>query len=91
MYPWQTSRLLSWKQTIHTKVLYYSESNVNNHINVVTDGVEAIHYLRQENQYAEAYCPDTILLDLNLPRKNGHEVFAEIKVDPDLKQIPVLT
>ncbi len=83
--------MLSWKQTIHTKVLYYSESNVNNHINVVTDSVEAIHYLRQENQYAEAYRPDTILLDLNLPRKNGHEVFAEIKVDPDLKQIPVLT
>jgi len=56
----------------------------------VRNGVEAMAYLRQEGEYAEAPRPDIILLDLNLPRKDGREVLAEIKADPNLKRIPVV-
>jgi chemotaxis family two-component system response regulator Rcp1 len=54
------------------------------------DGVEAMAYLRRQGDYAEAVCPDLILLDLNLPKKDGREVLADIKADPDLKHIPVV-
>lgn len=56
----------------------------------VKNGVEAIAYLRQEDEFANAERPDLILLDLNLPKKDGREVLAEIKADPNLKRIPVL-
>ena len=59
-------------------------------LHVVTDGVEALAYLRRSNGYAEAARPDLILLDLNLPRKSGHEVLAEVKQDPELRRIPVV-
>jgi CheY-like chemotaxis protein len=59
-------------------------------LHVVTDGVEAMAYLRRSNGYAEAARPDLILLDLNLPRKSGHEVLAEVKQDPELRRIPVV-
>jgi len=68
----------------------FKEGKVNNDISVVNDGVEALAYLRQEGQYATAQRPDVILLDLNLPRKDGYEVLAEIKQDSDLKHIPVV-
>jgi len=66
------------------------ESKICNHLSVVTDGVEAVEYLRQEGRFAQAVRPDLILLDLNLPRKNGREVLAEIKEDQDLRRIPVV-
>lgn len=56
----------------------------------VRDGMEAMAYLHQEGEYANAPRPDLILLDLNLPKKDGREVLAEIKADPDLKRIPVV-
>ena len=66
------------------------ESKVRNALYVVSDGVEAIEFLRQERAYAKVPRPDLILLDLNLPRKDGREVLAEIKDDDDLKRIPVV-
>jgi len=66
------------------------ESKVRNKLFVVDDGVEALAFLRQQGKYAGAPRPDLILLDLNLPRKSGREVLAEIKIDEKLKQIPVV-
>jgi CheY-like chemotaxis protein len=66
------------------------EGRVINNLVVVKDGQEAIAVLRRQGQYAKAARPDLILLDLNLPRKGGLEVLAEIKEDPDLKPIPVV-
>jgi len=61
-----------------------------NHLSVATDGVEAMAYLRREGKFAAAPRPDLILLDLNLPKKDGREVLAEIKADPNLKLIPIV-
>ncbi|WP_245234313.1 response regulator [Methylotenera oryzisoli] len=54
------------------------ESKISNNLNVVKDGVEALAFLRKEGQYADAPTPDVVLLDLNLPKKDGREVLAEI-------------
>ncbi len=66
------------------------DSKISVHLNVVEDGVEAIAFLRKQEKYAQAAHPDIILLDLNLPRKDGREVLAEIKGDENLKRIPVV-
>ena len=63
---------------------------VRNRITHVEDGIQAMAFLRQEGKYAAAPRPDLILLDLNLPRKSGREVLAEVKQDPDLRRIPVV-
>jgi CheY-like chemotaxis protein len=68
----------------------FEEHKVRNNLTVVNDGTEAIAYLRREGQYADVGRPDLVLLDLNLPRRDGREVLAEIKSDPDLRQIPVV-
>jgi two-component system, chemotaxis family, response regulator Rcp1 len=66
------------------------DSRVHNHLSIVGDGVEAMAFLRREGKYDVAPYPDVILLDLNLPRKDGREVLAEIKSDEQLKHIPVI-
>ena len=63
---------------------------VRNHVSVVDDGVLALQFLRREGPYADAPRPDLIMLDLNLPRKDGREVLAVIKTDDNLKTIPVV-
>ena len=65
-------------------------SKVLNNLHHVPDGVEAIKFLRKQENYANVPTPDLILLDLNLPKKNGREVLAEIKQDPALAHIPVV-
>jgi len=66
------------------------EGKVRNNLFVARDGVEAIEFLRREGPHANATKPDLILLDLNLPRKDGREVLAEIKNDDSLRSIPVV-
>lgn len=68
----------------------FKESKIDTEVKIVEDGVEAIAFLKREGVYAHEARPDLILLDLNLPRKDGREVLAEIKNDDDFKQIPVL-
>lgn len=68
----------------------FKEGKVRNQMNVVWNGEEALSYLRQEGRFMNASRPDLILLDLNLPRKGGREVLAEIKTDPKLRCIPVV-
>lgn len=66
------------------------ESKVLNNLHVASDGVEALEFLRKQGKFAKAPRPDLILLDLNLPRKDGREVLAEIKDDESLRRIPVV-
>ena len=66
------------------------EGKIANRLTHVEDGVDAMDCLRQRGKYAKAARPDLIMLDLNLPRKDGREVLAEIKNDPDLKLIPII-
>lgn len=66
------------------------DNKMSVNLNVVEDGVEALAFLKKEGQYINAPHPDLILLDLNLPRKDGREVLAEMKADPILKRVPVV-
>ncbi len=66
------------------------EAKVNNQLHVAEDGVEAMNFLQRKGEYSDAPRPDLILLDLNLPKKDGREVLEEIKQDPELKRIPVV-
>jgi two-component system, chemotaxis family, response regulator Rcp1 len=68
----------------------FKDAKIHNVVNVVQDGVEAMAYLRKQGKYANATRPDVILLDLNMPRKDGREVLKEVKEDPDLRRIPVV-
>jgi CheY-like chemotaxis protein len=67
-----------------------AEGKVRNRLSVVADGMEAMDFLRRRRRFADAPRPDLILLDLNLPRKDGREVLEEVKADPDLRRIPVV-
>ena len=66
------------------------EEKIHNNLSVVNDGVEAMAFLRRQGEYSNAARPDLILLDLNLPKKDGREVLKEIKSDKELKAIPVV-
>ncbi|HEY0792872.1 MAG TPA: response regulator [Chthoniobacterales bacterium] len=77
-----TDLMITREALAHAKVL--------NNLYVVEDGVEAMEFLRCEGEHANAPRPDIILLDLNLPRKSGQEVLAEVKADEHLKDIPVV-
>ena len=66
------------------------DGKIWNELRLVEDGEAAIRYLRREGEFTDAPRPDLVLLDLNLPRKSGREVLAEIKTDEELKQIPVI-
>jgi CheY-like chemotaxis protein len=65
-------------------------AGLSTQLDVVGDGVEALEYLRGEGRFTSVASPDLVLLDLNLPRKSGHEVLAEMKGDPALRRIPVV-
>jgi two-component system, chemotaxis family, response regulator Rcp1 len=66
------------------------EGKVANNLSVASDGVEALSFLRREGKFSGATRPDLVLLDLNLPRKDGREVLAAVKNDPDLMRIPIV-
>lgn len=66
------------------------EGRMTSRLKVVVDGVEAMSYLRREAGYADVPRPNLVLLDLNLPRKDGRQVLAEMKADPELRRIPVV-
>lgn len=68
----------------------FKESSNKSHLHVVEDGAQALAFLRRQGAYTGVPRPHLILLDLNLPRKSGHEVLREIKTDPALRQIPVV-
>ena len=66
------------------------EGKVHNKLSIVENGVEALSFLKKEGRYSDSPTPDLILLDLNLPKKDGREVLLDIKNDDDLKRIPVV-
>lgn len=68
----------------------FKEAKVLNRLSVVNDGVEALAYLRRQGRFSDSVRPDLILLDLNLPKKDGREVIAELKADDRLREIPVI-
>ena len=68
----------------------FEDNKVRNRLHCVSDGVDALRFLRREDEFAGAPRPDLILLDLNQPRKDGREVLAEVKTDESLQQIPVV-
>jgi CheY-like chemotaxis protein len=68
----------------------FADNKLLNNLSVVNDGEQALAYLRREGEYAQATRPDLVLLDLNLPRKDGREVLAEVKGDEALRTIPIV-
>lgn len=68
----------------------FEDHKLRNNLNVVNDGVEALAYLRGEGEYAGSPRPDLILLDLNLPRRDGRQVLKEVKADENLRRIPIV-
>ena len=68
----------------------FKDAKLANNVSVAGDGVEALEYLRRVGKYAGVVKPDLVLLDLNMPKKDGREVLEEVKNDPDLRRIPIV-
>jgi CheY-like chemotaxis protein len=68
----------------------FKDYKVANRLSVVTNGEDALAYLRKQGSFADATTPDLVLLDLNLPRRDGREVLRDVKQDPELRRIPVV-
>lgn len=68
----------------------FKDGKLANNVSIAGDGVEAMEFLRREGKYAGAVRPDLVLLDLNMPRKDGREVLEEVKNDPELRRIPIV-
>ncbi|MDG5817750.1 response regulator [Natronococcus sp. A-GB7] len=68
----------------------FKQGRIDNDLHTVSDGSDALDFLHQRNEYEDAPRPDLVLLDLNLPRKDGEEVLADLKDDPELQSIPVI-
>ncbi|MCU1594188.1 MAG: response regulator receiver protein [Frankiales bacterium] len=68
----------------------FHDYKIANNLNVVTNGEDAISYLRKQGAFADVVTPDLVLLDLNLPRRDGREVLREVKGDPELRRIPIV-
>ena len=68
----------------------FADYKIANRLSVVTNGEDAIAYIRKQGRFADAPTPDLVLLDLNLPRRDGREVLRDIKGDPELRRIPVV-
>jgi len=68
----------------------FADHDIANTLNVVMNGEDAIAYMRKSGQFADATTPDLVLLDLNLPRRNGREVLRDVKSDPALRRIPIV-
>jgi CheY-like chemotaxis protein len=75
---------------VELTTLAFEDSQLRVHLNVVGDGVAALAFLHRQWMYDAAPAPDLVVLDLNLPKKSGHEVLAEIKADKNLRRIPVV-
>jgi CheY-like chemotaxis protein len=75
---------------VRLTVEIFKEGKVINSLAAVSDGVEAMEFMRRQGRHSRAMRPDLVLLDLNLPRKDGRTVLAEMKADPDLRRIPVV-
>ncbi len=75
---------------VELTTLAFEESQLQVHLNVVEDGVAAMEFLNRKSAYTKAPYPDMVLLDLNLPKKSGHEVLAEIKANENFRRIPVV-
>ncbi len=68
----------------------FADYKIANNLNVVNNGEDAIAYIRKQGRFADVATPDLVLLDLNLPRRNGREVLRDIKEDPELSHIPIV-
>ena len=92
-YAWQPIEILLVEDNpgdVRLTIEALRESKIHNNLQVAKDGVEALAKLRRQGAYGDSPRPDIVLLDLNLPKKDGREVLEEIKADEELKRIPVV-